>query len=130
MLALGIAGVGCSQDSGIERPVTLQVRDGWIREPGTECSGSRPFLYVHKDAAFLVEEGDGEEKISEGSLPAGVAEEAVDEDLEAERVPTFCTFQFTVSVPEPGDYELIFDEGAPLEFSVTEEPSEVTLVLP
>jgi hypothetical protein len=125
-----VAGIACSQDAGVEQAVTLEVRDGWIREPGAECAGSRPLLYVHRDAAFEVEESPGGQEVSDGVLPAGLAVEAVEEDLEEKRVPTFCQFQFDVSVPGPGDYRLVLSEGAPLEFTIVDDTSEVSLILP
>ena len=128
-LVLAVVGSGCTAGNGVDQRVTLEVRDGWIREPGSECAGSRPFLYVHEGAPFRVERGSSGEVVAEGTLPTGTAVEAVREDLGVRRVPTFCRFRFTVSLPS-GDHRLVLDEGSPLEFTTDGEPSDVTLLIP
>ena len=127
--ALCLALASCSGDTGADVKVRLEVRDGWIREPGSGCAGSRPFLYVHQDGDFRVERASGGE-VTSGTLPEGQAEEATDIELETERVPTFCVFSFDFSVPEPGDYRLVLEEGSPLEFAVEGEENDVTLLIP
>lgn len=129
-LVLCVIGVACSSSAGTEHRATLEVRDGWIREPGAECAGSRPFLYVHREAAFRVEESSSGEVVARGELPEGRAVEALREELGVARVPTFCRFRFTVSLPSRGDYRFVLEEGEPLEFSVGTASSDVTLVLP
>jgi hypothetical protein len=129
-LLMCTAGVACSGDGGHEHEITLEVRDGWIRVPGSECAGSRPLLYVHRDAEFQIEARSDGRVVSEGALPAGEAVKAVDEDLESERVPTFCRFRFEVSIPGNGDYEFVMDEGTPVDFSIDSDTSDVSLTLP
>ena len=129
-LALCFMAASCTAGGGVELPVTLEVQDGWIREPGSECAGSRPFLYVHAGAPFHIESSSEERVVADGSLPGGIAVEASREDLEVSRVPTFCRFRFSVPVREPGDYRFVLDEGAPLEFSIDNEQSEVGLIIP
>ena len=128
-LLLCIAGVACSGDDGVEHRITLEVQDGWIREPGSECAGSRPFLYVHREAPFEVQDANGD-TVDSGRLPEGTAVEAANEDLEVPRVPTFCRFEFTLSLPEGDDYRLVLEEGDPLEFPDGSPPADVELILP
>ena len=113
------ASAGCGS-GGAGYPVTLEVQDGWIREPGAACAGSRPFLYVHRDAVYRVLDADGE-AVATGGLPDGRAVEAYNEDLGVPKVPTFCRFRFSVTVPEPGDYRLALEQGDPLAFSAGSE---------
>ncbi len=109
--------------------MTLEVRDAWVRAPGEECAGSRPFLYVHRDAPYRVEDASTGEEVASGELPAGTAVEAFPEDLEVPRVPTFCLFRFTVALPRAGDYRFVLEEGDPVEFSAQRESRDVTIVL-
>jgi len=129
-LLLCIVGTACSASADVDQKVTLEVRDGWIREPDSECAGSRPFLYVHRSSPFRVEEGASGKVVARGVLPEGKAVEAMREDLGAARVPTFCRFRFTISLPGPGDYRLVLDEGGPLGFSTRSESSDVKLIIP
>jgi hypothetical protein len=99
-----------------------------VREPGAECAGSIPFLYVHRTGPYRVESGD--EVVADGELPGGVAVEAYNEDLEVPRVPTFCRFRIEASLPEPGPYRLILEEGSPLEFDVGDEDTPILVTIP
>ena len=128
-IALVLSLAACTGDAGLDYRMTLEVRDAGIRTPGTECAGSRPFLFVHRDAPYRVEEATSGEEIASGELPPGTAVEAFPEDLEVPRVPTFCRFRFTVALPRAGDYRLVLEEGEPLEFSAGRESRDVTLVL-
>ena len=128
-LALCLAAAACG-GSGDTVEVTLEVRDGWVREPDAECAGSIPFLYVHRGGPYRVEADRGGRVVSSGTLPPGRAVEAVNEDLGVPRVPTFCRFRFAVEVPGPGDYRLELEEGSPLEFEVGDAPRPVILVIP
>ena len=125
-LVLCLLGAACAGEPNVD--ITLEVRDGWVREPGTECAGSRPFLFVHRDAEFRVEDPDGR-VVASGLLPPGEAVEALNEELGVPRVPTFCRFVFGVEVPEPGDYRLVLEQGSPLEFTLQGEARDVTLVI-
>jgi hypothetical protein len=121
----------CSADEGprLEYSVELEVRDGWVREPGTGCSGSRPFLYVHRGTGYRVEDQAGGEVLASGTLPEGTAVEALREDLGVPRVPTFCRFNFTVALPGQGDFRFVVDGGAPLEFPAGDPSKPLTLVI-
>ncbi len=129
-LVLCLLAAACSTDTAesLDYAVKLEVRDGWVREPGTECAGSRPFLYVHRDAAFRVEDPGGE-VVASGRLPEGRAVEALREDLGVPRVPTFCRFSFGVALPTRGGYRFVLEEGAPLEFSAAAPSTPVTLII-
>ena len=125
-LVLCLAAVACAR--GTEYPVTLEVRDGWVREPGAECAGSRPFLFAHRDAPFRVETPRGA-SVASGELPAGTAVEALRQEVGAPRVPTFCRFRFSLSLPGRGRYRFELEGGVhPLELVAGRGP--VTLIIP
>ena len=126
MLCLAAA---CTSGGGVDHPVTLEVQDGWVREPGAECAGSRPFLFVHRDGPYRVIDAGGE-VVASGALPGGTAVDAYNEDLGVPRVPTFCRFRFDVRLPGRGDYRLALEEGDPLAFSVGEGESPILLTIP
>jgi len=131
-VAFCLVTAACTADGGprLEYTVELEVRDGWVREPGTGCSGSRPFLHVHRDAGYRIEEQGGGEVVASGTLPEGRAVEALREDLGVPRVPTFCRFTFTLGLPERGDFRFVLEEGVPLPFSAGEPSRPVTLIIP
>ena len=58
--------------------------------------------------------------MAEGELPDGRAVMAYNEDLGAPRVPTFCRFRLSASLPEPGPYRMILETGPPLELTAGE----------
>jgi hypothetical protein len=119
-----------SDGAGSELRLTLEVQDGWVREPGEECAGSRPYLYAHRSAPYRIEAAAGGDVVGSGSLPAGTAVEAHNDELGVKRVPTFCRFRLSVEIPDDGEYMLVLPEGRPLKFSVggrNEEPILVTI---
>ncbi|MDQ3991249.1 MAG: hypothetical protein M3245_02910 [Actinomycetota bacterium] len=121
-----VAAAGCGPATTYA--ITLEVRDGWVREPGTECAGSRPFLYVHADAPYRVVDARSGDVVASGALPAGTAVEALREDLGVSRVPSFCRFRLTVPLPGPGQYRLVLSEGDPLRFTAAAAPGEPILL--
>ena len=114
---LTAAGCGGGGDT-TEAHIRLVVADKNIRPEGVECAGALPFQYVHAQAPFRVEAGDGT-VVSEGKLPAGRARNAEPEiEWKVERIPTFCVLDFEVDVPEPARYRLRLSRGRPLDFRV------------
>ena len=100
----------------VEARLTIVVPDNNIREEGSECAGARPFRAIHRDTAFTVEDGSGA-VVAEGELPAGVATNADPEiDWEDELIPTVCTFDVEIGLPESARYKLLLPEALPLEF--------------
>ncbi|SDM17790.1 hypothetical protein [Allokutzneria albata] len=92
--------------------VKLLVRDGAVRAVGSECSGTGAHAALHRSAKFEVRGADGE-PVASGSLPAGKAVAALEEDLKVPRVPTFCELTFEVGVPVADSYDLVVD-GEPI----------------
>jgi hypothetical protein len=123
---------GCAAFGGAasELRVTLEVQDGWVREPGEDCSGSRPYLYVHRGGDYQIEEARTGEMVDSGSLPGGTAVEAYNEDLEVSRVPTFCRFRLSVPLARDGEYRLVLAEGDPLTFSVDGSRDPILVTIP
>jgi len=111
---------GCASADQPQRQhdIILQVMDGNVREPGVECAGARPFLYVHAGARFDVTDAGGE-VLASGPLPPGVAVEAFNDDLEVDRVPTFCVFTVSIELPDRAAYRLVLEEGDPVSFTST-----------
>jgi hypothetical protein len=117
LLALAmVAGCGGGGGDGVEARLLVVVPDNNIREEGSECSGARPFRAVHRDTRYTVEDGAGE-VVAEGELPAGVARNADPAiDWERDLIPTVCTFELDVGLPERERYTLVLPEALPLEF--------------
>ena len=99
---------GCANAS---TEVKLLVRDGTVRAVGSECSGTGAYAALHRSAKFEVRGADGK-PVAEGSLPAGKAVAALDEDLKVPRVPTFCELTFEVRLPAES-YDLVVN-GEPI----------------
>jgi hypothetical protein len=107
---------GCGGGDDVEARLTVVVPDNNIREEGSECSGARPFRAVHRGTAFTIEDGDGA-LVAEGELPAGVAMNADPAiDWEADLIPTVCTFEVDVGLPDRPRYRLVLPDTLPVEF--------------
>ena len=115
LLPAALAGCG-GDDADVEARLLIVVPENNIREEGSECAGARPFRAIHRGTAFTVEDGSGA-VVAEGELPAGVATNADPKiDWEDELIPTVCTFDVEVGLPEQTRYKLILPEAVPLEF--------------
>ena len=116
LLAALAALAGCGGGSDVEARLTIVAPDNNIREEGAECAGARPFRAIHRGTAFTVEDGSGA-VVAEGELPAGVATNADPTiDWEDELIPTVCTFDVEIRLPERARYRLVLPEALPLEF--------------
>ena len=119
LLAAGLAALaGCGgSDADVEARLTIVVPDNNIREEGSECAGARPFRAIHRDTVYTVEDASGA-VVAEGELPAGVAANADPEiDWEEELIPTVCTFDVEIGLPEKARYKLLLPEAVPLHFN-------------
>ncbi|NHC14764.1 hypothetical protein [Motilibacter deserti] len=131
--AAALLGAGCTgseddADAAAEatpteqRTVRLLVRDANIREVGEACSGAGGYIYVHPTAPFTITDAAGA-AVTTGTIPAGTARPALEQDLGVERVPTFCEFSIPVKVPVGDGYRLVLDEGNPI--PLTKQDDEV-----
>jgi hypothetical protein len=66
-----------------------------------------------------VVDGDGE-TLTDGKLPPGKAVRTFEEDLEVDRIPTYCEFAVPVSVPPRDGYQLVVDGEAPIPLTSNE----------
>ncbi|SDZ24823.1 hypothetical protein SAMN05444365_10841 [Micromonospora pattaloongensis] len=125
LACVGAFGAGCGADAPAGSPMTVRllVRDINIRPAGVDCAGSGAYLYVHRSAPYQVTDRDGA-VLHRGELPAGTAVPAFEEDLEVERIPTYCAFAIPVSVPERGGYRLVIDGRPPIELTTDRENPE------
>lgn len=122
---------GCGGSPGPAPPthtVQLLVRDSNLREVGVDCSGSGPYLAFHRTAKFRVVDDAGD-TLGEGTLPAGKAVPALKEDLEVDRVPTFCRFEFGVALQKSDAYELAID-GQRTPIPLTSQGKDLVAVIP
>ena len=116
VLLAALAGCGGGGAADVEARLTIVVPDNNIREEGSECAGARPFRAIHRGTVYTVEDGSGA-VVAEGELPAGVATNADPKiDWEDELIPTVCTFDMEVGLPERARYKLVLPETLPLEF--------------
>jgi hypothetical protein len=111
-----LAGCGGGGDA-VEARLSVVVPDNNIREEGSECAGARPFRAIHRGTRFTVEDGSGQ-TLAEGELPTGVAVNADPSiDWEDELIPTVCTFELEVGLPERRRYRLLLPDAVPAEFA-------------
>ncbi len=116
---ISLVAVACQPSAGRSgTEIRLVVTDGHIRAPGDECAGSGPYLYVHAEASYAVEDAGGK-VIAGGRLPAGRAIEA-DPSIgwTVPRVPTFCALEFAVADLPSGSYRIRLEGGEPLPFEL------------
>ncbi|BCB77756.1 hypothetical protein GCM10022251_39190 [Phytohabitans flavus] len=107
---LAVAASGCgAESSSTTTTVRILVRDINIREEGVDCAGTGPYTYFHNRAPFRLLDGDGE-TLADGKLPPGKAVRTFEEDLEVDRIPTYCEFAVPVSVPRRDGYQLVVDD--------------------
>ena len=129
-LAVLAAGCGGGDDADVEARLRIVVPDNNIRAEGSECAGARPFRAIHRGTVFTVEDEAGE-VVAEGELPAGAATNADPSiDWEDDLIPTVCTFEVEVGLPERERYTVVLPETLPLtvERSVLgDEPVQLVL---
>jgi len=104
---------GCGGEAASGTTVRVQVRDINIREEGVDCAGTGAYTFFHNRAPFRVLDGAGE-TLADGKLPPGKAVRTFEEDLEVDRIPTYCEFAVPVSVPSRAGYQLVVDDRAPI----------------
>jgi len=118
-LLLATALGGCGGEAASATTVRVLVRDINIREEGTDCAGTGAYTFFHNRAPFRVVDGDGE-TLTDGRLPPGKAVRTFEEDLEVDRIPTYCEFAVPVSVPSRDGYQLVVDGEAPIPLTSNE----------
>ncbi|MFC0527614.1 hypothetical protein [Phytohabitans kaempferiae] len=118
---------GCGDEAAEARTVRVLVRDINIREEGVDCAGTGAYTFFHNRAPFRVLDGDGE-TLTGGRLPPGKAVRTFEEDLEVERIPTYCEFAVPVAVPKRAGYSLVVDDRAPI--PLTADADSLVAVVP
>ncbi|MGN9912818.1 hypothetical protein ACTMTJ_35315 [Phytohabitans sp. LJ34] len=112
-LLLAAAVGGCGGEAASATTVRVLVRDINIREEGVDCAGTGAYTFFHNRAPFKVVDLDGR-TLTDGKLPPGKAVRTFEEDLEVDRVPTYCEFAVSVSVPSRAGYQLVVDDESPI----------------
>lgn len=92
---LSLSLLGCA---GAESPAPqdgmLVIRDGALRAPDAECSGSAGLIFAHAGATLTAKDDSGA-VVLQTPLPAGRMLRSDSKDYgEAKRLPSFCTFAF------------------------------------
>ena len=117
LLAFLVAALaGCGGGADVEARLTIVVPDNNIRKEGSECAGATPFRAIHRGTPYTVEDGSGA-VVADGELPDGVATNADPAiDWEQDLIPTVCTFDVEIGLPESARYKLLLPDTVPLEF--------------
>lgn len=119
VLLLAAAMGGCGGEAASATTVRVLVRDINIREEGVDCAGTGAYTFFHNRAPFRVLDGDGR-TLTDGRLPPGKAVRTFEEDLEVDRIPTYCEFAVPVSVPSRSAYQLVVDDRSPIPLTAGE----------
>lgn len=101
--------------------VRVLVRDINIRPVGVDCAGTGAYTFLHHRAPYRIVD-PADEVLAAGELPPGTSVPTFDEDLEVERVPTYCEFAVPVEVAARGGYRLVVDDRTPI--ALTRDDSE------
>jgi hypothetical protein len=132
-LLLAGAVTGCDNDPAEATSATtvrVLVRDINIREIGVDCAGTGPYTFMHNRAAFRVVDGAGK-TLTDGRLPSGTSVQTFAEDLEVDRVPTYCEFKVPVSLPHRDKYQFVAADRAPIDLTPnTDEGPALVAVVP
>lgn len=126
-LLLAAAVGGCGGEAASATTVRVLVRDINIREEGVDCAGTGAYTFFHNRAPFRVVDGAGA-TLADGKLPPGKAVRTFEEDLEVDRVPTYCEFAVPVSVPSRAGYQLVVDDEPPI--PLTPDADSLVAVVP
>jgi hypothetical protein len=123
LLAALLAASGCSglDNENPKHPLRLTFRDLALRRLGEPCSGSIPFLYIHKGAKIELKAGG--KTILENTLPAGEAVRGDEYDWgEAPRIPTHCAFVIDAPGLTAGTSYAVFIDGNEQEYPFVYNP--------
>jgi hypothetical protein len=125
------ATTGCARTGDAAPPpgdssaLRILVADNALRRPGEECSGSVPFLYIHKGATVNLEDRVAGKTI-EIVLPAGNAIRSDSHDWgTSPRIPTNCEFIVDARQLTVGTYYWVDVDGKAVEHAYTYDP-EIT----
>ncbi|MFI7604586.1 hypothetical protein ACIBTV_05625 [Micromonospora sp. NPDC049366] len=132
LLTAALTACGDPDDAEEARAATtvrVLVRDINIRPVGVECAGTGPYTHLHNRSPFQVIDAAGR-TLAQGALPAGRSVPTFEEDLEVERVPTYCEFAVPVTVADRDAYRLVVDGHPPIALTPndTEGPALVAVV--
>ncbi|WP_326551761.1 hypothetical protein [Micromonospora sp. NBC_01813] len=120
-LALVACGGAAQPEPRSAVTVRVLVRDINIRPVGVDCAGTGAYTFFHNRAPFRIL-GPAGEVLAAGELPPGTSVAAFEEDLEVERIPTYCEFAVPVEVADQDGYRLVVDDRPPIE--LTRDDSE------
>ncbi|MEU5940552.1 hypothetical protein ABZ807_15480 [Micromonospora sp. NPDC047548] len=129
LLAGALTGCGDAEEARSAMTVRVLVRDINIRPVGVDCAGTGPYTHFHNRAPFRVVDPDGR-TLAEGALTGGRSVPAFEEDLEVQKVPTYCEFRMPVEVARRDAYRLVVDDRAPIALTpnTSEGPALVAVV--
>ncbi|WP_158073951.1 hypothetical protein [Micromonospora sp. CB01531] len=129
LLTGALAGCGGAEEARSAMTVRVLVRDINIRPVGVECAGTGPYTHFHNRAPFQVIDAAGR-TLAEGSLSSGTSVATFEEDLEVERVPTYCEFSVPVNLAARDAYRLVVDGRPPIDLTrnTSEGPALVAVV--
>ncbi|MEV1331370.1 hypothetical protein AB0J20_17545 [Micromonospora costi] len=129
LLAVALTACDDAEEARSATTVRVLVRDINIRPEGVECAGTGPYTHFHNRAPFQVIDADGR-TLAEGALPSGTSVATFEEDLEVERVPTYCEFAVPVTVAARDAYRLVVDGHPPIALTPndSEGPALVAVV--
>lgn len=116
MLTAVLIGCGGAEEARSATTVRVLVRDINIRPEGVECAGTGPYTHFHNRAPFQVIDAAGR-TLAEGRLSAGTSVATFTEDLEVERVPTYCEFAIPVDLAARDAYRLVVDGHPPIDLT-------------
>jgi hypothetical protein len=127
--AAAVTGCGGGEDEArIAMTVRVLVRDINLREAGVDCAGTGAYVFFHNRAPYRVVDGAGK-TLTDGRLPSGNSVRTFEEDLEVERVPTYCEFTVPVSVPRREAYRLVVDDRTPIDLTVNADEGPVLVAV-
>jgi len=100
---VALATLGCSAAAPPPDDGLLVIRDGALRAPGADCSGSGGLLFAHAGATLTAKDDAGEVVLT-ATLPVGTMLRSDSKDYgEARRLPSFCTFPFPAHALADGE---------------------------
>lgn len=90
----------------------LDIRDGVLRDAGSDCGGGGAFRPLHPTAEYEVVSPAGD-VVSSGELPQGTAEKSFAPDFGELTEPTACRMEFAVRGVSSLDRFFLRVEGHP-----------------
>lgn len=119
---------GCAA-VGPEVTMRLDIRDGVLRDAGSECGGGGAFRPLHPTADYEIVSPAGE-IVDSGELPQGAAEKSFTPDFGELTEPTACRMEFPVSGVSDLDGFFLRVEGHPDILILENKDNPPTAVVP